>query len=206
MSRRDAFRPSSRATTARRSLAGAFALVESSQCHATPSLCGAPAGIDARSHSEVHRGRGRRARLSRNSQPQTAVSPGRHSGLGSPLPAGRKFHAPRSSRAGRGRRVLRLAPAGLRHGIWLARLTVSGSTRPGDDSSPRPNAQGPRRFARRKVAGSGARPGASGEAIRPHPHEGRSRRSSPTPGLIKGAGSGFGNRSLSRSVLPKEWA
>ena len=142
MSRRDAFRPSSRATTARRSLAGAFALVESSQCHATPSLCGAPAGIDARSHSEVHRGRGRRARLSRNSQPQTAVSPGRHSGLGSSLPAGRKFHAPRSSRAGRGRRVLRLAPAGLRHGIWLARLTVSGSTRPGDDSSPRPTHKG----------------------------------------------------------------
>jgi hypothetical protein len=37
---------------------------------------------------------------------------------------------PRSSRAGRGRRGLRLAPAGLRHGTWRARLTVSGSTRP----------------------------------------------------------------------------
>ena len=109
------------------------------------SLIDEAGAVDAKSHSSqvaLSEEGGRRARLSRNSQPQAAVSPGRHSGLGSPLPAGRKFHAPRSSRAGRGRRVLRLAPAGLRHGIWLARLTVSGSTRPGDDSCPRPTHKG----------------------------------------------------------------
>jgi len=44
----------------------------------------------------------------RESQPQAAYPRSWVSGLRPRLPAGRKFHSPRSSRAGRGRRGLRL--------------------------------------------------------------------------------------------------
>ena len=65
---------------------------------------------------------------------------------------------PRSSRAGRGRRGLRLAPAGLRHGTWRARLTISGSTRPTSSGHERMCVEGSRIYER-KAIGEAVRPG-----------------------------------------------
>ena len=65
---------------------------------------------------------------------------------------------PRSSRAGRGRRGLRLAPAGLRHGTWRARLTISGSTRPTSSGHERMCVEGSRIY-QRKAIGEAVRPG-----------------------------------------------
>ena len=98
---------------------------------------------------------------------------------------------PRSSRAGRGRRGLRLAPAGLRHGTWRARLTVSGSTRPTSSGHERMCVEGSRIYER-KAIGEAVRPGRGS----PLPSSGvfgkpQAERSAPRPHFASLASHGF---------------